>query len=549
MDTGPAPARPTHAAPLTTHAKLERMSEPWALNRFFVIAVTLIVAVVLGSWTANGEYENLVLFAVWFGAVMVIVFVQDYWWAPIMVISAFSFSTTVADIPLTGAEIGLFVLCLALPTKMAMKTLRKAEPEMTLSRFYWALLAYVVIHAVVILAYNHTLGIPLKNIVKAYYSVLTSLVIYGLVIRYCHVRTVRGTVLAVFFTYFFTIVCGAIVLLTGIDVDFSSFHFSLQWLTGIGAINVLRAASPYVFIFCLAYWPAARNNFGRFALAVGIFTGAFGALISGGRLSLANTLIAGVFFAVVRRRLWLAFPFVIFVLGASTAISINPDITTGLPLTIQRALEPLDFSGAQTTLKEELGGSNGWHDNLRSLSIVYWLQDPNSFYLGHGFKSWDPQMNNLTEVSEADLDHFQELAIEMGLTENMFSAITNIFGLVGLILYGCFMFHLLWMLYRGIRVTPQRTMARALCEFSIVNLATSILFCPLEGSIPSGPILYWALGILAARPYLAGKLGSLVAAPAEVVVAPERPAFARPAYAAQAAPVPPPAHRFKPRSA
>jgi hypothetical protein len=506
------------------------MSEPWSINRWIAIGVVLVLAIIFGSFAANSDYESLLIVAVWLAASAVIVFVQDYWWAPVLIITAFGFSTNLGGIPLSGMEVGLAILCLALPTKMAMKTLRKAEPPMTPSVFYWLLLGYVTVHAVSIIAYNHTMGVQLKNIVKAYYTAITPLIFYGLVIRYCHVRTVRPTMIALFCTIFFTVFAALFVTLTGVTLDFSELHFSLTWLTEMGSNFVLRYAAVYLFIFCLAYWPAARNNFGKVALAIGTVVSALGVLLSGGRLSLATALLAGVFFAIVRGKLWLALPFIVFGLGAATIISIHPDVMNGLPDGAQRALAPLNFSDQQTQVEETLQGSNEWHEGLRQRSYDYWLADLNSFYFGHGYKSWDPALDQVDQMTEEDANRMAELAIEMGLTENMFSSITNIFGIAGLLLYFGFLGHLAWMLLKAHRMAPAGSVSRALCEFSLVNLVAALLFMFVMGSVPGLTLFYWTLGVLGARPYL-----SKQKAPVPAAAERERPAFARPAYATQPA--------------
>jgi hypothetical protein len=538
MDPLPAHPRSSEASPLTTHAHLERISEPWALNKAFAIAIALVIAILFGSWAASSQYENLVLFGVWAAAAAVIVFVQDYWWSPVLVINALSFTTNVGGIPFGGMEVGLAILCLALPTKMAMKTLRKAEPPMNPSIFYWLLLGYVVLHAGIIIAYNHTEGVPLKNIVKAYYSAIAPLIFYGLVIRYCHIRTVRPTILALFGAIFVTVVISIFTVLLGFSIDFSEMHISFGWLTPNGADAILRYAALYLFIFCLAYWPAARNNFGRFGVAIGVLVSAFAVLISGGRLSIATAMLAGIFFAIVRGKLWLALPFIAFALAAATLINFKPDVINALPNTVQRGLAPLDLSG-QANEDQGLESSDDWHRGLRQRSYDYWLSDLTSFYVGHGYKSWDPSLDQVDQMSAEDQYLRSELAIEMGLTENMFSSITNIFGIVGLVLYFGFLGHLGWVLLKGYRLSPKGSFSRALCEFSLVNLIVALVCCFLLGSVPGLTLFYWTIGVLAARPYITGKKS-----PTPAVGAPERPAFARPAYAMGGAlPAPP---RFRP---
>ncbi|MGA3172647.1 MAG: hypothetical protein ABSE62_16725 [Chthoniobacteraceae bacterium] len=494
------------AAPLTNRAQLERLSEPWALNRTFAIICTMVLAVLLGSWTASGDFQNIILLAVAAGVVMIIVFVQDYWWAPPLIITAASFGTTALGIPMGGMEMGVVILAFTLPVKVAMKTLRKVQPEMSPGVFFWALLGYVAVHAIVIYFYNKIDGTPvLKNIVKWYYVALTPLVLYGLLIRYCRPHTVRPTVSAIFFTTLFTVGVSIIALVKGFSsTPFTDLKISVGWLDANGALGILRSTAPILFIGTLAFWPAVRPGPGKMLLAFAFFISALGTLVSGGRLSLAVCISAGLFFAVIRRRLWLAIPFVVITMVTSAVITAAPDLLYSMPESIQRALAPLNFSGQKTEIQQALDGSDEWHSNLRNRSIDYWMQDTGSFWVGHGYKTWDSSIDMNGDIDPAERERLLEVAIEMGLTENMFSSITNIFGLTGLILYGGFLISLAWSLMKACRATPYGSDARALCEFSLVSLLATLVFCAYMGSVPNLTLVYWGLGLLAARPYIAG---------------------------------------------
>ena len=41
-----------------------------------------------------------------------------------------------------------------------------------------------------------------------------------------------------------------------------------------------------------------------------------------------------------------------------------------------------------------------------------------------------------------------------------------------------------------------------MCEFSFVNLILALVLAPFLGAVPGITMIYWALGVLAARPYL-----------------------------------------------
>jgi len=527
MDPRPSSAI---AESLTTRAQIERIGEPWALNRSFAIACTFILAMIFGTWIGSGNFESLLLVVVGLSAAAVIIFVRDYWWAPPLVLTALSIGTTAAGFPIGGMEIGLVILALTFPVKIAMKTLRKAEPEMKPSFYYWALLGFVLVDCIVILFYSKIQGLPLKNIEKSYYQTIAPLILYGLLIRYCHVRTIRPTAIAIFFASLLVIPISAVVVLQGLSFDpFPDLHITFGFLDADSAIGLLRSAGPVLFTGCLAFWPTARTSREKLLLALGVIISLGGTVAAGGRLAVLCCLIAGIFFAFVRRKLWIAVPFALFSALISATISLNPDLYTSLPYLIQRSTAPLNFStaGEDANLEEE--GSNSWHKTIRDRSLVYWLQDAGSFWIGHGFKSWDPSISKGAEMGNVDIDHRIQLAVEMGYTENMFSSITNIYGVAGLVLYGAFLLHLMQMLFKGSKLSPPGSDARAFCEFSLVNLLPAIFLSPFMGYIPSLNLIYWGIGILAARPYL-GLKGTApdVPPPAQVI-----PAFARPAFASQ----------------
>jgi len=518
------------AAPLTTHARIQRMSEPWSLSRSFSMLVAFALAIVLGSWAASGQYENLILFSVWFAAVMIILFVQDYWWSPIFIITALSLTTLALGFPMGGMEIGVVILALTFPIKLAMKTLRKAEPEMDPGILFWLLLTYVVTHAIVILIYNKIDGAPqLRNIVKSYYICITPLVFYFLLVRYCHLRTIRRTIVFLFFTLLFTVAVSLVTELLGLTIEpFSDLRITVGWLDHFGATAILRYNALYLFTGSLAFWPTAKTSVQRFLLAFAVILGGFGVLAGSGRIPTAICLISGIFYASVRGKIWLAIPFIVAGAMVSATITALPDFYFNLPENIQRSLAPLNFSYQGAEVNADLQGSDDWHKVLRDRSIPYWFQDTTSFWLGHGFKSWDPTITKDNE--NATSEHMVELAVEMGATENMFSCITNIYGLAGLILYGAFLIHLSWTLFRGSRLAPPGSDARAMCEFSLVNLLPTIIFCPYYGYAPHQDLFYFSLGIVAARPYLAKS----ILKPAQAAAA-SVPAFARPAFAEQGA--------------
>lgn len=486
-------------------AKIERISEPWALNKTVSIAVTFGLALVLGSWAANGQIENIILFVIWLVAVLITVFVQDQWWPPALVITALSIGTVAFGFPLTGMEVGVVIVALTLPVKLAMKTLRKAEPEMSPSAAYWCLLIYIAVQAIVIITYHRIEGdMESKSIYRAYYDALTPLIYFGLLVRYCQVRTVRPAIITLFFVSLFVCIAAMTSILLHFTVEpLSNLKITIGWLDGAGARLVLSTNGPQLLIGGLAFWPAAKKGHVKFLLGLGMMVGFFGTMVSGGRTPLGLCLLAFFIFAIIRRQGVFLIAGIFCVVTLSLAASSLPDIIEKLPELAQRSLAPLNFSEQnRTAIQDTLESSNQWHEELRERSIDYWLEDSGSFLLGHGFKNW--QAAEYETVDNMDYERLMTMAIEMGRTENMFSSITNIFGLAGLLLYAWFLGDLALKMYRVYRIAPKGSPERALCEFSLINLSCAMLFAPLIGTTPHLELVYWLLGILGARNYLKG---------------------------------------------
>ena len=403
---------------------------------------------------------------------------------------------------MTGLEVGVVILFLTFPVKMAMKTLRPVVPALSLGLLYWLLLAFVALHCVIIIFYSKIEGVQLKNIVKAYYQTITPLVFYGLLLRYCEPRTVKPTAMAIFFTTLGVSVVSMPIIFLNLPFDvLTSLKISVDWTNSSGAAGLFRSTGLLMITGALAWWPAGRTISAKLILAGTILLAAIGTLLSGGRASLVQCLVAAFLFSVLRKKIWIAALFALFVGCVSLFISANPRVLYVFPDAIHRTLLPLDLSSEGTEIKDVNEGSDRWHHDLLVRSLDYWLADGTSILVGHGFKSWDDS-NNTDPDYWANPEVAIVTAIEMGNTENAFSAITNIFGSVGLVLYMLFLFHLAWRLWTAMRASPFGSPARALCEFSLVYLVLYFLFIPWLGSAPRFNLIYWSLGLLAARQFL-----------------------------------------------
>jgi hypothetical protein len=500
--------RPLSGPAATPHndwrQKLERLTEPGSMNHWVTVLAGLAVAALYGWLLGNGKIEALILISVWLGVSFVIIFVRDFWWAPLLLVTALTFQTRALGFSMTGLEVGIVILGLTVPIKLALRTLTRAKPEMNPGVAFWLLFAYVAAHAIVIYFYSQIDGAPqIKNIVKAYYRVLSPLIVYALLIRYCHTRTVKPVMLILSGIYFFVVAVAIPVIFLGIDLpELSKLRIQVDWANAASAIGSQRANGPLLLTCAVALYPAVRSNFHRLFLVLSMAVAFTGTLFGAGRTSAGMCIAALIFFCLLRRRFLLLLGAFLAVGVASLTISGNPDVLHYLPPSIHRSLVILNFSEQRTSIQTAAEGSDRWHEELRIESIPYWFQDPISFLFGHGYKSWDDSFTTRADYG-ADYELAKKTAIQMGLTENAFNSITNIFGLAGLVLYVLFLVGLARTLWRGRQVSPPRSYARGICEFSLVSLFITVLFSMHGGGMLGVNVLFFQLGILAARPYLA----------------------------------------------
>jgi hypothetical protein len=492
--------------PAATHDQLVRLSEPWSVTRSIAIVATLIFAMVLAHLATTGQYAALVLVAVWVIATATIVFVRDHWWSPAILITALSLKTYALGFALTGLEIGMVILALTFPIKKAMKTLWPVSPKLPAGAIFWTLLGYFCLHAVIILIYSKIDNAPQpKNIIKAYYGAIAPLILYAMMLRFCKPRTVVQTGAILLGIYIVTSIIALIVAATGFELPYvQDLKLQVDFLNGEVSLIFLRGTGPAMFVWAIAFWPVARVDAYKVILAIAIALGAVGTLFGGGRATLGVCFLAAAFFAVARRKYWLAIPVVLILLIASAAVTTVPGFVDSLPTNIQRTLALLNFSENKNEIQSSLQGSDEWHQQLRSESIPYWMQDTVSFWVGHGFKSWDDSIVLMSAEGggNADLETVKQFAIEMGITENMFSAITNIFGLVGLLLYAAFLIQLTFRTWKARGICPPGSAERAFCEFSFVQVVTMVLMAPFAGGVPNISLLFCTFGVLAARNYI-----------------------------------------------
>jgi hypothetical protein len=478
------------------------VNRPVMLPQAVVAALVIVVAAYLGYTIGSAEFSTLITIAVAAAILSILGFVGDYWWAPLVLISALTFRTNFLGFMMTGLDIGVVVLVVLLPLKLAVRRLRLVLPRLRPGKSFLLLFGYVTVHAVAIILWNKYHGVPLKNIIKAYYSVLAPLCFYPLLLRYCNPRTVRRTAIWTFAIYAFVIAVSVPVIWSGAFIPFlNGRYFLFDWTHASVALAAVRSYSPLLLAAMIAVWPATRSPLAQALVLAVLLVAVIGTLISASRAAMVMCLIEIAVFLVLRHKLWLLVPFIIATAGATFIISSNPDVLYDLPVPIHRALTPFNLSSHHTAVQNAALASDQWHEDLRRDSFTYWTSDLWSFLVGHGFKPWDESFNTGPEFT-AFYEDAKRVAIQMGRTENLFSAVTNIFGVVGLVLYAALFWQIARTLLEARRAAAAHPFAKAVADFSFVTLLTSLVFALFAGGVPGINIIYWQLGILACRNYL-----------------------------------------------
>lgn len=467
------------------------------------LIVTLLgcaLSIFLGSLIGSSATVELITIALAVCLLSILAFVGDYWWAPMLLISALTFHTNLLGFMMTGLDIGVVVLAVLLPLKLAIRRLRAVQPRVPLGLHFWALAGYVLLHFVVICIYSRYQSAPgLKNIIKSYYSVISPLVFYGLLARYARQNTVRPVAIWTFAMYAAVVGISIPVVLMNVVTPFlSSRHFLFDWTHAGVALTALRNYSPVLFAVALAFWTSRRSVLVRSLLLLLGGLALTGALFSASRIATVTCLFEAGLWCVLRRRAWLMAPVIAAVALLVTIITTNPNVLYSLPTQVHRALTPFNLSEHQTEIHTAAAGSDQWHEDLRRDSYRYWTSDIMAFVFGHGFKGWDESLS-FDPAWTRYYEDAKRLAVQTGRPENALNSITNIFGLCGVLLYGAFT----WRIYRQLRSARAQTsgssFSRSLCDFCLISLVTFVVFSPFAGGAPGLSIIYWQLGLLAQR--------------------------------------------------
>ena len=486
-------------------------------GELFIWAVILIgfwAAFMAGNLIAEGNYLTVCLAVAAVFIILGVIVIRDYWWLPIFFISVVGMSTTATGFRMEGTDLMGLIAFLCLIVMMGMHQLKPKNTESALGVFFFLLLLYAGLHALLYGVDNYFNGdTQFKNIVKRYYAIVVPLILVWCMDRYARAKSLKWAILTIIIlTTFFSIVAIFIKLFNYSIPGISGGTLSFSWAAYMEVEGYLRWAILPILLLTLCMIPFKNGNESRENL---IYLGCFvilfvASFFGGGRVVLIMILVfVGVWLAV--RKKWKQFLMGgwILAMGCLALLFLGHTVDTKklqvMPESlhnVQRAISiflPADEVNDEEVMTE---GSNRWHEDLVMKSWERTNEDCRSFILGHGFKGWDDSIDALKfAYGEAYYDAVN-MAVNLGQSETMLFSILPIFGWVGVLLIYAFTITLMVRTLKIRKYCPEGSMARCLCEYSFCLMFVTLVVSPIGGAIPSYNMIFWLLGFIAAEPYI-----------------------------------------------
>ena len=465
-----------------------------------------------GTKIADDAYTGVLLGIGFLVSVIAFLSARRYWWFPAFAIGVFGLSTIAPGFKLDGTDLmALFGFACLVP----MVTMGKLSPKNThpnLGLFFYILLLYVGAHAVIYGIDNYYNGdTQIKNIVKRYYALIAPLIFIWCMDRYAHPKGLRQTInLMLLVTMFFCVVGVMLTIYDSTIPLLSGGALNFNWADPHTAKGYLRYSAPEMMLLALCMTASSPTGWSKVLYRSAILLLFPATFFGGGRISLLGILVSIACWLIIRKK-W---KFVIFWawLLAMTATGMSIAGRTmdarqlqNMPksfMMVQRAVSI--FLPADKVIDSELetSASDQWHQDLIKGAWDFANENYKSMIVGKGFKGWDDTIDLAKFTYEEEYDNAVKIAIRMGASETMFFSILPILGWLGVVLYYGFMIELLRRNLRVLKLCPEGTLARSLCEFAFCLLLTTLLISPISGAIPSFGMIFWMIGFIAAEPYI-----------------------------------------------
>lgn len=249
-------------------------------------------------------------------------------------------------------------------------------------------------------------------------------------------------------------------------------------------VYALRAIPMTSMLFCGAMlttqWFKRQTHGTRRVFYFVMFLSVVGAAMSGGRATLAFVLVLFLVLLTVTRRIGL----LMLAVGASAlliaGVNMMPSLVKKTPDWVRRSLNVV-LIDKDEEMVGRIQDSTDWRYRLFQRAIDEWRSDPRIFWFGRATYAYG--LDDFIAVSVAgEQDATIESSLRRGATHNMISDLLVVFGLVGLVLYFCLYFAVLFFLWKLYRSPQIDELAKALALVLFISLAFNFAYGVLGGA-------------------------------------------------------------------
>lgn len=428
-------------------------------------------------------------------------FAGKRWWVVVPILTVLT-GTFWVGFKIPPGEISVLFAVGALIPSWLMRQSRFIKHRSPLPTTLYILLGYIILHMVVCIFYikNNNLG-SIGSVLRSYSTSIWPLGFAILFHYYADTHYLKAAVIGGYILMGLTILCNIFTVITGIPVIIPGVNFVVSTLVfdeelAEGGLFQIRWTALAFMLLSLYFWHNSCNAIGKLLWLFPIATGFILLLAGGGRgaMLLGGTLVL-MWFLRNKNYLLLGLACIFCVLIIAT-INVEPRVLKHLPYSAQRGLSGfiLDKKTSElygiTFSRENHVGSNEFHQMLHQHGYERWTMNTFTVFFGYGLRPYDEPWSNKLINSRDWWWATTSEAADTGAYEKGFWAVTAVFGLFGLLLYGWVLFYYI----RNLWKTYWNNTTNSYGQWYVFNAFTKIilwiLFCGIMGGFPSSVILF-----------------------------------------------------------
>lgn len=485
---------------------LDRHISANQITGFAVALLALGLAVYFGILVGNQDFGLAAAILLSFAGALYFAFASAYWIWLAFVWAVFGFLIRPVGPTLSGLHISLaltaiFVAAYAWrrhPSKNANGALNQYFGTFKLSLLIY--LCYMAVNAILTMYFpNEPLPVRWANLAKQNVEMWGSFVIVAVALkfpRFCRLPKNFGNwIIAILIIALLinTVIRAYATIILGLGqqaeagalpVELGTTTVQIPYINLVDSEYTLRAIAPFSAL-CGAAFLCARSVAGRpvaspLLCALLIASSIIAAAFAGGRATAFLTLMMPSLILFIRKRysalLVVGAVGLLLLVGIRFTYEANYKL---VPFMVQRSVAVIPGMQMEEALTS-IDASSNWRYGVALRALDEWRMNARTLLLGRGVYAFTAQ--DITAIRLDANEGLTEASLLRGATHNAITDHLLITGVLGLILYHCVLFGLLFGVYRLLMARPYFDLVGALCL--VVLVETIVLF--LVGLLGSG---------------------------------------------------------------